>query len=284
MSFAVKSLLIYLVLRSEFASSCTATYSVQGQVLRNHTIKTETADKIEDCIVRCMAYPGCKSSNFYRVDKRCELNDKTHASHPEDMRRELYTNYMINTLRSIPCKTQLDCGMDLICTPSLICEECRSYPLGMESRAIPNSAVTASSTWHGLTGYGPWQARLNNAENGQTSSGSWSASKNAVGEWLQIDLGKETVVTKIATQGRPLDYLLQWVSSYKILLSLDGTNWNAYRSDGSEKVFKGNSDTGTIVSHKLVPRITSRYVRFSVMSWHNHISMRVELYGCVNGP
>ncbi|XP_068683916.1 lactadherin-like isoform X2 [Montipora foliosa] len=282
MKFAVISLLIYLVLRSEFASSCTATYSVQGQVLRNHTIKTETADKIEDCIVRCMAYPGCKSSNFYRVDKSCELNDKTHASHPEDMRRELYTNYMINTLRSIPCKTQLDCGMDLICTPFLICEECRSHPLGMESRAIPNSAVTASSTWE--SEYEPWQARLNNAKKSQ-STGSWSARTNAVGQWLQIDLGKETVLTNVATQGRPSDSALQWVSSYKILLSLDGANWNAYRSDGSEKVFTGNSDIGTTVSHKLVPRITSIYVRFYVMSWHNHISMRVELYGCViNGP
>ncbi|XP_068729963.1 lactadherin-like isoform X3 [Montipora capricornis] len=280
MNFAVISLLIYLVLRSEFASSCTATYFVQGQVLRNHTIKTENADKIEDCIVRCMAYPGCKSSNFYRVDKSCELNDKTHASHPEDMTRELYTNYMINTLRSIPCKTQLDCGMDLICTPFLICEECRSHPLGMESRAIPNSAVTASSTYGSR--HEPWQARLNNAAKSQ-STGSWTAGTSAVGQWLQIDLGKETVLTKIATQGRPSH--AQWVSSYKILLSLDGANWNAYRSDGSVKVFKGNSDTRRIVSHKLVPRITSRYVRFYVMSWHISISMRVELYGCViNGP
>ena len=122
MNFAVISLLIYLVLRSEFATSCTATYSVQGQVLRNHTIKGETADKIEDCIWRCMAYPGCTSSNFYPMNKRCELSDKTHASHPEDMSSNPYAIYMVNTFRPIPCKTQLDCGMDLICTPSLICE------------------------------------------------------------------------------------------------------------------------------------------------------------------
>ncbi|XP_068731339.1 lactadherin-like isoform X1 [Montipora capricornis] len=280
MNFDVISLLIYLVLRSEFASSCSATYSVQGQVLRNHTIKTETADKIEDCILRCMAYPGCTSSNFYRMDKRCELSDKTHASHPEDMSSNPYTVYMVNTFRPIPCKTQRECGMDLLCTPSLICEECRSHPLGMESRAIPNSAVTASSTWGAA--HEPWQARLNNAPKSQ-STGSWSAGTNAVGQWLQIDLGKETVLTKIATQSRPGNG--QRVSSYKILFSLDGANWNAYRSDDSEKVFTGNSYIGTIVSHKLVPRITSRYVRFYVMSWYGHISMRVELYGCViNGP
>ena len=122
MKFAVISLLIYLVLRSEFATSCTATYSVQGQVLRNHTIKVETAHKIEDCILRCMAYPGCTSSNFYRMNKRCELSDKTHASHPEDMSSNPYAIYMVNTFRPMTCKTQLDCGMDLMCTPSLICE------------------------------------------------------------------------------------------------------------------------------------------------------------------
>ena len=110
--------------------------------------------------------------------------------------------------------------------------ECFSHPLGMESRAIPNSLVTASSTWiH--DGHEPWQARLNNPKTRQ-NSGSWSALTNEVGQWLQIDLGKETVVSKIATQGRP--GLTQWVSSYKLLLSLDGVNWNEYQSNGSAKV------------------------------------------------
>ncbi|XP_068678072.1 lactadherin-like [Montipora foliosa] len=281
MNFAVLSLPIYLFLRLKVASACTATYSVQGQVLQNHTFKTETTDKMEDCIVLCMAYPGCKSSNFYRRDKRCELSDKTHASHPEDMKREPYSNYMINAFRSIPCTTQLDCGMDLICTPFLICEECYSHPLGMESRAIPNSSVTTSSTWiH--DGHEPWQARLNNPKTDQ-NSGSWSALTMEVGQWLQIDLGKETVVSKIATQGRPGANLTQWVSSYKLLLSLDGVNWNEYQSNGSAKIFMGNSDGGTIVSHKIMPS-TTRYVRFSILSWYWHISMRVELYGCANDP
>ena len=50
------------------------------------------------------------------------------------------------------------------------------------------------------------------------------------------------------------------------------------------QVFTANSDRGTIVSHKLSPRISTRYVRFSVLSWHGHICMRVELYGCANEP
>ena len=46
------------------------------------------------------------------------------------------------------------------------------------------------------------------------------------------------------------------------------------------QVFAANSDRDTIVSHVLTPRFRARYVRFVVLTWHMHISMRVELYGC----
>ncbi len=32
--------------------------------------------------------------------------------------------------------------------------------------------------------------------------------------------------------------------------------------------------------HELNPPIRARYIRFRPVAWHNHISMRVELYGC----
>ena len=46
------------------------------------------------------------------------------------------------------------------------------------------------------------------------------------------------------------------------------------------QVFTGNSDSNTIVSHALKAKFTTRYVRFVVQTWYEHISMRVELYGC----
>ncbi|XP_044163578.1 retinoschisin-like [Acropora millepora] len=279
MNFSVTLLPILLLLRTKIVISCTASYSVQGQVLQNQTFKTETAERVENCIMLCIADPGCHSSNFYRIDKRCELNNKTHASHPEDMGYKPNTIYTENTFRPMPCKNKLDCGKQMICSSSQICEECRIQPLGMENREIPNEAVKASSSWS--SGYEPWQARLNNIQK-SGSSGSWSTRHNAIGQYLQIDLGKERVVNKIATQGRPSDD--QWVTSYKLLFSSEEANWNEYQNNGVVKVFTANSDGGTIVSHKLSPRISTRYVRFSALSWHNHISMRVELYGCSNEP
>ena len=101
------------------ASQCkAASYSVQDHVLINHVIKAGPAELIEHCISRCIKHPGCHSSNFYRKRGWCELNDKTHASHPEDMKQVPFTNYMANTLRPFTCITHPDCGSNLICSLS----------------------------------------------------------------------------------------------------------------------------------------------------------------------
>ena len=108
--------------------------------------------------------------------------------------------------------------------------ECRIQPLGMENREIPNEAVKASSSF----GCEPWQARLNNNET-SSSCGSWSSSRPlASGQYLQIDLGKQRVVNKIATQGRPI--YDQWVTSYQLLFSSNGQNWNKYQNNSVVKV------------------------------------------------
>ena len=50
--------------------------------------------------------------------------------------------------------------------------------LGMESKAIPDASITASSEWS--TDYGPEKGRLN----GYTT---WVTSTKAVGEWIQVE-------------------------------------------------------------------------------------------------
>lgn len=49
------------------------------------------------------------------------------------------------------------------------------------------------------------------------------------------------------------------------------------------KVFAGNTDRDTIVSHDLSPPIKARFIRFRPIAWYNQISMRVELYDCPKG-
>ena len=102
----------------------------------------------------------------------------------------------------------------------------------MENNDIPDSAVTASSSASGVR-HGSWRGRLNNVLT-SNSWGCWAAGTNNQGEWLQIDLGKEKLLTKLATQGRPS--LDQWVRSYKILFCSDGASWKEYKENGAVKV------------------------------------------------
>ena len=105
----------------------------------------------------------------------------------------------------------------------------------MESGLLPNSSITASSVYtNGASNkHGAWLARLNNVPNGKFW-GSWSANLKEAGQWLQIDLGEERLLTNFATQGRPSRP--QWVTSYKISFSSDSVKWEEYKENGVEKV------------------------------------------------
>ena len=101
----------------------------------------------------------------------------------------------------------------------------------MENGLLPNSAITASSVY-GASTHRSWEARLNNVPKG--NSGAWSAASNKAGQWLQIDLGEERLLTNFATQGRPSS--AQWVTSYTILFSSDSVTWTEYSKNGVVKV------------------------------------------------
>ena len=105
----------------------------------------------------------------------------------------------------------------------------------MESNALPNSAITASSVWTQHPGHDPWLARLNNvAKDG--NRGCWSTEFNKAGEWLQVDLGEERLLTNVSTQGKPPPEGSQWVTSYNISFSLDSVKWESYKENNAVKV------------------------------------------------
>ena len=47
------------------------------------------------------------------------------------------------------------------------------------------------------------------------------------------------------------------------------------------KVFQGNVDKNSIVHHDFAPFIVARFLRVHPKTWHNYISMRIEIYGCI---
>ena len=111
-----------------------------------------------------------------------------------------------------------------------------STPLGMESGAIKDAQLTASTQWD--ANHAPSRARLNWKLTG-AKRGAWSTRVLDLKQWLQVDLSSYTIVTGVATQGRNAPRLQQWVTKYRLQYSIDGVNFHFYaeKGDNSFKVF-----------------------------------------------
>ena len=102
-------------------------------------------------------------------------------------------------------------------------------PLGMENGAISDDRISASSQWDDY--HGPHRARLNRKLEGN-KRGAWSSLNRDIYQWLQVDLGTYTTVTRIATQGRS-DWS-EWVTKYRLQYSEDGVNFHFYKALGQD--------------------------------------------------
>ena len=94
----------------------------------------------------------------------------------------------------------------------------------MESGEIPDSALKSSSDYNQY--FGAERSRLNEQQEGSYYGG-WAPKYADKGQWMQIDLGKITKITRIATQGR---YDANWwVKKYKLTYS-DGGRFKSYNN------------------------------------------------------
>ena len=105
--------------------------------------------------------------------------------------------------------------------------------LGMEDGRIQDSAITSSSIFSDK--HATKFSRLNLAA-ASGKAGGWCAKKNDVNQWIQIDLGTPTTVTKIATQGRQDNS--EWITSYSLSYSLTSSYWVQYTVRGNKKVIQ----------------------------------------------
>ncbi|XP_004623343.1 lactadherin [Octodon degus] len=159
-----------------------------------------------------------------------------------------------------------------------------SEPLGLKDHTIPDRQITASSSYKmwGLRALSwfPFFARLDN----QGKINAWTAQGNSPNgtEWLQVDLGSEKQVTGIITQGARDMGHIQYVASYKVAYSNNGINWTEYKEPGAtdSKIFLGNLDNNSHKKNVFETPLFARYVRVLPVSWHNRITLRLELLGC----
>ncbi|XP_030849096.1 fibropellin-1 isoform X11 [Strongylocentrotus purpuratus] len=134
-------------------------------------------------------------------------------------------------------------------------------PLGLESYAIPDSSMTASTEYS--ANHGARSARSSNAN-----------------QWIQMDLLDRYKIISVATQGRQDSD--QWVQSYKLACSTDGTTFHTVQgistNPGADRIFTGNSDRNTIVTNTLPVPQFCRYIRLMPVSWYGQISLRMQIF------
>ena len=105
--------------------------------------------------------------------------------------------------------------------PKIVCVT----PLGLENGQIPSNAMVSSSQHNQY--YGPERARLREVTEGSYIGG-WSPKASNQGEWIQFDLGKDTKVTRIATQGR--DNAGWWTTSFSLSFRVNGGMYEPYNN------------------------------------------------------
>ena len=103
------------------------------------------------------------------------------------------------------------------------------------------------------------------------SQSAWSAARNDGNQWIQIASPNRLKWIGVETQGRANTN--QWVKSYKVYSSDDGTNWEEVDEGHT---FTGNSDRNTHVKHWFDTPRCARAIRLVPTSWYRHISARVD--------
>ena len=103
----------------------------------------------------------------------------------------------------------------------------------MENKEISDANLRVSSQMD--EDHGAKEARLNSKADGNKRGG-WSAMSNNFNQWLQVDIGDNSRLTGVATQG--MNGNNQWVSRYLIQYSSDGVTFEFYNAteDSSAKV------------------------------------------------
>ena len=92
----------------------------------------------------------------------------------------------------------------------------------MENGTILDEKITASS-------------EINTAKNGRLNSGSsWCAGTSDSNPYLQIDLQTLHIICAVSTQGN--SQANEWVKTFTLQSSIDGSSWPNYEEDGVLKV------------------------------------------------
>ncbi|XP_070145230.1 uncharacterized protein [Drosophila kikkawai] len=156
-----------------------------------------------------------------------------------------------------------------------------NVPLGMESLAITDAQITASSA-HDTGFVGPQHARLKTDNNG----GAWCPKhmvSNALKEYLQVDLLQTHVITAIRTQGRfGKGQGQEYTEAYVLEYWRPGFDkWQRWKNIQGKEILPGNINTYSEVENALQPIIFASKIRiYPYGQYDRTVCLRAEIVGC----
>ncbi|XP_071805998.1 neurotrypsin-like [Asterias amurensis] len=154
---------------------------------------------------------------------------------------------------------------------------CTSGPLGMESGAIPDGSLTASSYYSST--YLPRKARLN-----EGNSHWWAPATSAKqGSWIQVDLGLPgPVITGLIIQCRPSEYLITFSIQYSS--TGESESWHDLENaEGDTIRFNKDFTGGQRVTVTFPQVLKTRFLRILPITWISYPDIAFEVLGCRDG-
>jgi len=150
-----------------------------------------------------------------------------------------------------------------------------TQPFGLEDGSFPGELITATTVNSAFWGpdWLPGLARLN--KEGYVNA--WMPNHDGRNQYIQLEFPEYKALTGIVTQGASRYWSDQFVNKFKVTFSTDLRNWSEYENG---KIFYGNYDDDSHVRNWFNPPILGMAVRVYPYSWHTHISLRLELFGC----
>ncbi|XP_065058048.1 sushi, von Willebrand factor type A, EGF and pentraxin domain-containing protein 1-like [Rhopilema esculentum] len=219
-------------------------------------ISTESHSHPKLCAQRCtssqMGYK-CRSFIFDKSAKRCTFYTKSLLIHEGTAEKAAqYDLYQYSCVK----------------------------PLGLSTKEIPDSRITASSS---LSGSSPSMARLfNTPRTASQTFAHWSPNDN--NPYIQIDLGSYHKVTGIATQGHYISTVREFATFYTIQYKLTpSAGWTTYNPPTGSKMNANTNSYGIVRNEVLFYAWLIRIIPGKDSS-SSRIAMRMEIYGCPHRP
>ncbi|XP_014644127.1 PREDICTED: lactadherin isoform X1 [Ceratotherium simum simum] len=161
------------------------------------------------------------------------------------------------------------------------CETICAMPLGMETGAITDAQISASSVHFGFLGLQRWVPELARLHRTGIVN-AWTASNYDKKPWIQVNLLRKMRVTGVVTQGASRAGSAEYLKTFKVAYSLDGRKFQFLQDAGDSggKVFVGNVDNSGLKVNMFDFPLEVQYVRLVPIVCHRGCTLRFELLGC----